>query len=50
MIFPFERDKEGDEREGWMDGRRFRERGRAQRDSRKRVMERLERGGEGGGR
>ena len=47
MIFPFERDKERDEREGRMDGGRFGERGRAQRDSGKRVMERVEGGGEG---
>lgn len=50
MIFPFERDKERDEREGWMDGGRFGERGRVQRDSEKRVMEGVERGGEDGGR
>ena len=50
MIFPCERDKERDEREGRMDGGRFGERGRAPGDSGKRVMEGVEGGGEGGGR
>lgn len=47
MIFPFERDKKRDVREGRMDGGRFGERARARRDSGKWVMEWVERGGEG---